>query len=109
MGDRDVSEKIALGVHTGAGGAMGGLGRRDYEAVVPSGSFLHVDDFNSVEHMAQRLMEVRWLSWRVELFWGLRASGLVGSSIYKALSIYRAPVNRVLHIYICIYIHCPYR
>merc|ERR1711870_73883 len=38
--------------------AMGGLSRRDYESIVPGDSFLHVDDFDSVEDLANRLVEI---------------------------------------------------
>lgn len=38
--------------------ALGGLGRKDYEHIISGESFLHVDDFPSVEALAKRLGEI---------------------------------------------------
>eukprot|EP00439_Symbiodinium_sp_Y106_P060771 s1891_g9.t1 len=38
--------------------ALGGLGRKDYEFLAPPDSFLHVDDFSSLEELAQTLLEI---------------------------------------------------
>merc|ERR1712012_231573 len=54
--------------------ALGGLGRMDYEHLAPSGSFLHVDDFNSSEHLARYLTMLdhdnseynRFFAWRAQ-------------------------------------------
>lgn len=48
LGDRDVSEKIALGVHTGSGGGSAGIDSRLYSqnAGMDSG-FGHADEYNT--------------------------------------------------------------
>jgi len=38
--------------------ALGGLGRKDYENIISGESFLHVDDFPSVDALAKRLGEI---------------------------------------------------
>eukprot|EP00933_Yihiella_yeosuensis_P018462 TRINITY_DN1513_c2_g2_i1.p1 TRINITY_DN1513_c2_g2~~TRINITY_DN1513_c2_g2_i1.p1 ORF type:complete len:390 (+),score=55.68 TRINITY_DN1513_c2_g2_i1:74-1243(+) len=38
--------------------ALGGLSRKDYEALAPSDSFVHTDDFGSIEKLAEYLLKV---------------------------------------------------
>ena len=48
LGDRDVSEKIALGVHTGSGGGMGGVDGRLYnQAAGMDSGFGAEDEYNT--------------------------------------------------------------
>ncbi|CAJ1390973.1 unnamed protein product [Effrenium voratum] len=71
-----VTEKFFRGLRWGMVPlALGGLGRKDYERILPGTSFLHVDDFRSVQDLAKELLAIdaddarynRFHDWRAEL------------------------------------------
>merc|ERR1712039_52115 len=54
-----VTEKFFRGLLVGmVPVALGGMGRKDYEAIVSGDAFLHIDDFESVEALAKKLIEI---------------------------------------------------
>lgn len=54
-----ITEKFFRGLQTSMVPlAYGGVGRADYERIVPKGAFLHVDDFASTEDLANGLRKI---------------------------------------------------
>jgi len=49
--------------------ALGGMGREDYEKLAPGDSFLHVEDFESVQALAIRLVEMKDLEYNSFFNW----------------------------------------
>lgn len=71
-----ITEKLSRAYESGMVPVVwGGLKRADYEAVVPKDSFIHVDDFGSIELLAKHLMRLddddvaynRYFEWKARL------------------------------------------